>query len=119
MDLGEILAGMIGDGLSLALLVGRDGLLVEGTAGDTVLDLETLGAMATRAMVEMERMGRTVAGGNLARIRLRFDSYILLIEAITTTDVLVVGAQGVSGAERLLDAVARARAPLQQALSGL
>ena len=119
MDLEDVLAGMIGDGLSLALLVGRDGLLVEGKARDTVLDRETIGAMATRAMVEMERMGRAVAGGNLAQIRLRFDNYILLIEAITTTDLLVAGVEGASGAERLLDAVARARTPLQQALSGL
>src|SRR5579871_743208 len=102
MDLEDILAGMVGDGLSLALVVGRDGLLVEGKAREGVLDLETIGAMATRAMVEMERMGRTVAGGNLAQNRLRFDRYILLIEAITTTDVLVAGAQGASGAEQLL-----------------
>jgi predicted regulator of Ras-like GTPase activity (Roadblock/LC7/MglB family) len=119
MDLEDVLGAMIGDGLSLALVVGRDGLLVEGKARDTVLDLESIGAMATGAMVDMERMGRAVAGGNLAQMRLRFDSYILLIEAITTTDVLVAGAQGANGTERLLDAVARSRTPLQQALSGL
>jgi predicted regulator of Ras-like GTPase activity (Roadblock/LC7/MglB family) len=120
MDLVEILAGMTTDeGLSLAVIVGRDGLLVEGQARNSSTDLESLGAMATRALADMERLGRTVAGGNLSQIRLRFDNYQLLIEAITPGDVLVAGLSGTTHVERLLDAVARYRAPLQEVLAGL
>jgi len=115
-----MLASMTTDGgLSLALIVGRDGLLVEGQARSTSDDLESLGAMATRALIEMERLGRSVAAGNLSQIRLRFDSYQLLIEALTTSDVLVAGLQTSTDAGRLLDTVARFRAPLQDLLGEL
>jgi predicted regulator of Ras-like GTPase activity (Roadblock/LC7/MglB family) len=120
MDLVEMLAGMTTDGgLSLALIVGRDGLLVEGQARNTSTDLESLGAMATRALIDMERLGRAVAAGNLSQIRLRFDSYQLLIEALTPSDVLVAGLQTSADAGRLLDVVASFRAPLQELLGGL
>lgn len=120
MDLVEILASMTTDeGLSLALIVGRDGLLVEGQARNSSTDLESLGAMASRALGDIERLGRTVAGGNLSQMRLRFDNYQLLIETLTPGDILVAGLPSSSHVERLLDAVARYRAPIQEILGGL
>lgn len=120
MDLVEILARMTTDeGLAVALIVGRDGLLIEGQSRARGPDLEPLAAMATRALLEMERLGRVVAGGNLSQIRLRFDSYLLLIELLSPSDVLVAGLEGTVGGERLLDAVAHYRFELQRALSSL
>ena len=120
MDLVEMLASMTSDeGLSLVLIVGRDGLLVEGQARNSSTDLESLGAMATRALIDMERVGRAVAGGNLSQIRLRFDNYQLLIEVLTPSDVLVAGMSSTAHVERLLDTVARYRAQIQEALGRL
>jgi predicted regulator of Ras-like GTPase activity (Roadblock/LC7/MglB family) len=120
MELGEILATLTtDDGLAFALIVGRDGLLVEGQSRANSTDLEAIAVMATRALLEAERLGRVVAGGTISQMRLRLDSYLLLIETLTSTDVLVAGMQGAGNSERFLDAIAHHRPQLQQMLSGL
>lgn len=120
LDLVEILTRLTADeGLSVALIAGRDGLLIEGQAHGSAADLDSLAALATRALPELERLGRAIAGGNLSQVRLRYDGYLLLIELLSPTDVLIVGMQGTGGSERLFDGVARHRLQLQQALSAL
>jgi len=120
MDLSEILAALTTEeGLSLAMIVGRDGLLIEGQNRASSSDMESLAAMSTRALVEAERLGRMLGDGKLTQIRLRFDSYLLLIESLTATDFLVAGVRFTGSAEVLFDAVARYRTSLQQQLNGL
>ena len=120
MDLVDILATLTAEeGLTLALIVGRDGLLVEGRARAGGSDLEQIAAEAIRSLGDLERLGRLLAGGNLSQVRLRYDSYLLVVETLTPTDLLIAGIQGAGGTERLLDAVARYRTQLQQALIDL
>jgi predicted regulator of Ras-like GTPase activity (Roadblock/LC7/MglB family) len=120
MDLQAILATMIADeGLSLALIVGRDGLLVEGQCRDESLDLPSIGAMATRSLVGLDRMERVLASGPANRLRLFFGSYQLLIEPVSESDILVAGVSSATDGGLLLDAVARYRADLQRVLGDL
>jgi predicted regulator of Ras-like GTPase activity (Roadblock/LC7/MglB family) len=120
VDLVESLATlMTEEGLAVAFVVGRDGLLIEGQSRTGDMDLEPLAAMATRAVLEMERLGRTIGSGNLSQMRLRFDHYLLLIEVLSASDVLVAGVESASGSERLLDAMARHRYQIQEALNNL
>lgn len=120
MDLLESLTTLTtGEGLAVALVVGRDGLLIEGQSRAGDLDLESIAALATRTLPELERLGRLTAAGALIQLRVRFDRYVLLIELLSASDVLVAGVESATGSERLLDAVARHRLQLQQALSNL
>jgi predicted regulator of Ras-like GTPase activity (Roadblock/LC7/MglB family) len=120
MDLQTILATMITDeGLSVALIVGRDGLLVEGQCRGDSLDLPSIGAMATRSLVGLDRMERVLASGPINRIRLVFESYQLLIEPVSETDILVAGVSSATDVGRLLDAVARYRGDVQRVLGDL
>lgn len=120
VDLVALLGTLTDDeGLAVALVVGRDGLLIEGRSRASGIDLEPLAAMATRALLEMERLGRVIGGGNLSQMRLRFDRYQLLIEVLSPSDVLVLGTENAAGGERLLDAIARYRRPLREALADL
>jgi predicted regulator of Ras-like GTPase activity (Roadblock/LC7/MglB family) len=120
VDLVESLAALTTDeGLAVALVVGRDGLLIEGRSRTGDLDLESIAALATRTLPELDRLSRLIGGGALAQLRVRFDRYALLIELLSASDVLVAGVESAAGSERLLDAVARQRPLLQQALSNL
>jgi predicted regulator of Ras-like GTPase activity (Roadblock/LC7/MglB family) len=120
MDLQAILATMIADeGLSLALIVGRDGLLVEGQCRGDSLDLPSIGAMATRSLVGLDRMERVLASGPVNRLRLFFGSYQLLIEPVSESDILVAGVSNATDGGMLLDAVARCRGDLQRVLGDL
>ncbi|HWE61329.1 MAG TPA: roadblock/LC7 domain-containing protein [Chloroflexota bacterium] len=120
VDLVELLARLTTDeGLAVALVVGRDGLLIDGRSRDCGTDLEALAVMATRALPMMERLGQAIAGGTLSQIRLRFEQYLLVIEMLSSSDLLVAGVESTAGSERLLDAIARHRYQLQEALNNL
>lgn len=120
MDLTETLASMISeDGLSLALIAGRDGLMVDGQSRGSGFDLPTIAAMAARSMVDLDRMGKSVNGGAFKRLRMHFESYQLLIESVSDMDLLIAGVASASDGERLLDTVARYRNQLQQLLGDM
>jgi len=114
MELRTIFERMIGEGgVSVVLIAGRDGMLLEGQGNSA--DLESMAALAARILQESDRLGRVVDGGAPAQIRVRYEQYLLLVEPLSETDVLVAGVAGSSG-ERLFDAVARYRLSLQETL---
>lgn len=118
MDLREALGGLTTDGgLSLALVTGRDGLLIESQSTDSEFNAEQLAALAAASVHELERIGRALGTASPTRIRLQFDRQELLIEPLTDTDLLVAGAQGEDCDERLAEAVARHRAGILEALN--
>jgi predicted regulator of Ras-like GTPase activity (Roadblock/LC7/MglB family) len=120
MDLASALAAMAQDyDLAVTLIVGRDGLLVEGHCDNAGEDLEAIAAGAARALADLNRMSTMVRGGNLSRIRASFDRYQLLIDPITEEDILVAGVASGAGGERLLDALAAYRKPVLAALRAL
>ena len=120
MDLVEILASMITDeGLSIALIVGRDGLLVEGQSRGSSMDLQAIGAMAARSLVDADRIGKALNAGPLNRVRARFENYLLSVETLTDTDLLVAAVSNPSDGERLYNAISRYHAQLQQLLGDL
>ena len=120
MDLVEILASMItDDGLSVALIVGRDGLLVEGQSRGSGMDLQAVGAMAARSLGDADRVGKTLNAGAVNRLRIRFDSYLVSIETVTETDLLVAAVSNPSDGERLFNALARHFTQLQHLLGDL
>lgn len=116
MELRAIFERMIGEGgVSVVLIAGRDGMLLEGLSQGDDADMESMAALAARMLQESDRIGRVVEGGAPAQIRVRYDQYLLLVEPLSETDVLVAGVAGSSG-ERLFDAVARYRLSLQETL---
>src|ERR1035437_7917042 len=120
MDLAEMLTGMVTeDGLSVALVVGRDGLLVEGQSRNNSLDLQAVGALATRAVADLDHLQSVLHGGAATRLRLRFEHFELLVEPVTDSDILVAGVSSATEGESLLDAAARYRKDLRQLLGGL
>ncbi len=119
MDLAKILANMVTDeGLSVALIVGDDGLLVDGQCRGTV-DLPAIGALASSTMSDLHHLGRTLEAGAAVRLRLRFEHYELLVESLTDTDLLVAGVPSAAEGERLLNASARYRSELRNLLGEL
>jgi predicted regulator of Ras-like GTPase activity (Roadblock/LC7/MglB family) len=119
MDLAEILASMVADeGLSVALIVGDDGLLVEGRCRDGV-DLPAVAALASRSLSDLHHLTQTLDAGTARRMRLRFERYELFIETLTDTDILVAGVPSAVSGERLLEAVARYRFDLRTLLGEL
>jgi predicted regulator of Ras-like GTPase activity (Roadblock/LC7/MglB family) len=119
LDLAALLEAMTSEeGLSFALVVGRDGILV-GSASAGSIDADTVGVLASRGLQDLERLGRAAQGGAVRQIRLRYAGCEVFIETLVTSDLLVVGVSGLGSTERLLDALARNRKHIAQALSEL
>jgi predicted regulator of Ras-like GTPase activity (Roadblock/LC7/MglB family) len=119
LDLAALLDAMTSEeGLSFALVVGRDGILV-GSASVDGIDADAIGVLASRGLQDLERLGRAVQGGAVTQIRLRYAGCQMIIGILETSDVLVLGASGAGSAERLLDALARNHKQIAQALSEL
>jgi predicted regulator of Ras-like GTPase activity (Roadblock/LC7/MglB family) len=117
VDLVEILASMITDeGLSLALIVGRDGMLVEGQSRGSGMDLDAVGAMAARSLVDADRVGKALNAGSANRLRVRFETFLLSVETISDSDLLVAAVSNPDDGERLYNAVARYVAQLKRIL---
>jgi predicted regulator of Ras-like GTPase activity (Roadblock/LC7/MglB family) len=119
MDLAQILANMVADeGLTVALIVGDDGILVEGQCREGI-DLPSVAAQASKSLNDLHHLARTLDAGAARRMRVRFDHYELLIEALTDTDILVAGVSSVNAGEQLLEAAARYRFDLRKLLGDL
>jgi len=54
-------------GVRQAILVGRDGLLIEGVARDGKEDLEAVGAITTTGLSTAEALGQEIARGQRGR----------------------------------------------------
>src|SRR5205085_11869056 len=67
VDLKQTLSRFLSiPGVRLAVVVGRDGLMIEGLARDGKEDLEAVGAMMTTGLNTAEALGQEISRGNVA-----------------------------------------------------
>ena len=67
------------DGIQAAVVVGRDGFVIEGISNDGGLDVETVGAVISTGLGTSEVMGRELGVGALAQSLVEFDSGVLVM----------------------------------------
>ncbi len=66
------------DGITAAVVVGRDGFVIEGMSSDG-RDVETVGAVISTGLGSSEVMGRELNVGSLTQSMVEFDKGILLM----------------------------------------
>jgi predicted regulator of Ras-like GTPase activity (Roadblock/LC7/MglB family) len=77
------------DGVEAAVVLGRDGLLIEGeTSGD--LDREHLAALAPAMVVAAEAVGVAAGRGGLVTAVLEYEQGMTLVSALSNDAVLLV-----------------------------
>lgn len=77
------------DGIIKAVLVGRDGFVIEA-AGDSKTDAEAVGAMVTTAISAYEVMGKELDIGGATQIMAEFERSMVMAAAIGPDAVLAV-----------------------------
>lgn len=77
------------EGIVTALLVGRDGLVIEA-AGDSKTDVEAVGAMVTTAFSSYEGIGKELDIGGAMHIMAEFERSTIMAAAIGPDAVLAV-----------------------------
>ncbi|MDR7544985.1 MAG: roadblock/LC7 domain-containing protein [Armatimonadota bacterium] len=84
MDLSKV------EGVLAALVVARDGFVVEGLATDESVDLEAVGAIVASNIAASDSMGREMARGGMRNILIEFDEGPVAIGPAGPDAVLVV-----------------------------
>ncbi len=67
------------DGINAAVIVGRDGFVIEGISNDGKLDVETVGAVISTGLGSSEVMGRELSVGALTQTMIEFDNGVLVM----------------------------------------
>jgi predicted regulator of Ras-like GTPase activity (Roadblock/LC7/MglB family) len=67
------------DGITAAVIVGRDGFVIEGLSSDGTLDIESVGAVISTGLGSSEVMGRELNVGALTQSMVEFDKGVLIM----------------------------------------
>jgi uncharacterized protein len=81
------------DGVRAAVVVSRDGFLIEGIAASGELDSETLGAAVSTGIVAAETTGRDLSVGAMIQSMTEYDQGIVLVSLLGPDAVLAVVAR--------------------------
>ena len=76
------------DGINAAVIVGRDGFVIEGITHDSSLDVEAVGAVISTGLGSSEVMGRELNVGKLSQSMLEFDNGVLVMGTLGTDALL-------------------------------
>ena len=81
VDLKQTLSRFLSiPGVRLAVVVGRDGLMIEGLARDGKEDMEAVGAMMTTGLNTAEALGQEIARGNVVGVLNEYEHGLVSVE---------------------------------------
>jgi predicted regulator of Ras-like GTPase activity (Roadblock/LC7/MglB family) len=78
------------DGITTAVVVGRDGFVIEGVTGGGRLDTEAVGAVISTGIGSSEVMGRELRLGDMAQAMMEYKDGIIVMTLLGDAAVLAV-----------------------------
>jgi predicted regulator of Ras-like GTPase activity (Roadblock/LC7/MglB family) len=123
-DLTEILEGFTRvRGVSAALVVGQDGLVLQSatgaSAGDDATDVDILGAVAASGLVPAQEIGRETQRGHLLQGIYEFERGVVVIEPLGSSAILVVVTTAAANLGLLRLQARKVHGDLEAAVGGL
>jgi hypothetical protein len=88
------------DGISAAVVIGRDGFVIESAVSGKV-ELEALGAMASTSLGTSEAMGMTLEKGDLYQIVVELQKGPILVSPLTADELIAIVAESSSNIGRI------------------
>jgi hypothetical protein len=90
VDLKQTLSRFLSiPGVRQAILVGRDGLMIEGLTRDGKDDMETVGAITTTGLGTAEALGQEIARGGLVGVIMEYEHGLVSIDPLGDFTLLV------------------------------
>lgn len=81
------------EGINAAVVVGRDGFVIEGISNDGKLDVETVGAVISTGLGSSEVMGKELRVGALTQSMIEFDDGVLVMGTLGKESLLCLVCQ--------------------------
>jgi predicted regulator of Ras-like GTPase activity (Roadblock/LC7/MglB family) len=104
------------DGVSLAAVVGTDGLVIEN-AGQPGFDVEAVSAVATSALGAAQSLAEEVTKGRLVQAMVEFENGVIVMEPVGELGVLLVLTESTASIGRVRLVARRERQAVEQALA--
>ncbi len=104
------------DGVTAALVAGRDGFLIEGVSADDELDLEAAAAVAASSIGASGALSADLMRGPLSCIMLEYENGAVIVAPVGTEAMLVVVTSGTSNLGRVRLELRRCRAEVAACL---
>src|SRR5215472_6204963 len=103
-------------GVRLAILVGRDGLLIEGLSRDGKEDMEAVGAIMTTGMNTAEALGQEISRGSVIGALMEFEHGLVSVDPLGDFALVVTLFDNASSIGRVRHMVKASRNEILQAL---
>jgi predicted regulator of Ras-like GTPase activity (Roadblock/LC7/MglB family) len=117
VDLKQTLSRFLGiPGVRLAVLVGRDGLLIEGLSRDGKEDMEAVGAYMTTGLSTAEALGQEISRGSVIGALMEYEHGLVSIEPLGDYALVVTLFDNASSIGRVRHMVKTSRNEILEAL---
>jgi uncharacterized protein len=120
VDLKQTLSRFLAiPGVRLALLVGRDGLMIEGLARDGKdgkEDMEAVGAMMTSSLNSAEALGQEIARGNVVGVLHEYEHGLISVDPLGEYALVVTLFDNAASIGRVRHMVKTSRSEILEAL---
>lgn len=103
-------------GVRLAVLVGRDGLMIEGMAREGKEDMEAIGAMMTSGLNSAEALGQEIARGSVVGVLNEYERGLVSVEPMGDFALMVTLFDNAASIGRVRHMVKTARTEILDAL---
>ncbi|MBC8180565.1 roadblock/LC7 domain-containing protein [candidate division KSB1 bacterium] len=78
------------EGINSAIVVGRDGFVIDGVANGAAMDTEAVGAVVSTGIGSSEVMGRELNVGDMTQAMLEYDGGIIVTSFLGMDAILAV-----------------------------
>ena len=103
-------------GVRLAVLVGRDGLMIEGLAREGREDMEAVGAMMTSSLNSAEALGQEIARGNVVGVLHEYEHGLVSVDPLGDYALVVTLFDNAESIGRVRHMVKTSRSEILEAL---
>ena len=117
VDLKQTLSRFLSiPGVRQAILVGRDGLMIEGLTRDGKVDMEAVGAITTTSLSTAEALGQEITRGSVVGILMEYEHGLVSVDPLGEFALMVTLFDNASNIGRVRHLVKTSRSEILEAL---
>jgi uncharacterized protein len=117
VDLKQTLSRFLSiPGVRLAVLVGRDGLMIEGLTRDGKEDMEAVGALMTSGLNTAEALGQEIVRGNVVGVLHEYEHGLVSVDPLGDFALMVTMFDNAASIGRVRHMVKTSRTEILEAL---
>jgi len=117
VDLKQMLSRFLSiPGVRQAILVGRDGLMIEGMARDGKENMEAVGALTSTSLSAAETLGQEIARGGVVGVIMEYEHGLVSVDPLGDFALMVTLSDNASNIGRVRHLVKASRNEILEAL---